>query len=507
MDNQNSYEYQKNLDEYYYGNNMHMSGSMNDNVNYMLPHNGKQHSMDTSHMPPQPIPLHQPQPHPHLHQPYQPTNLPPTLDHHPQAYSMQHLPASMYHQIHPPVLAMHPHQMPSYPLNYQTEPAGRLQDLPQTQPADLTPKSVITNTESQINSYNTSIREPVTRERIVEPPQVQAPLPIQVPVADQTHTQQEVSHNTPMEIAPNVQNHPQAQSHEMPSEANNQTFTPVPQEEIPYKPRPSMLSRVITNSPMCPKKKRRRIVQLNDEDSDDNTNELKRELLNKSPVIEAAPSKVDEQAPGGDPEHPQDKQKGESEDSSEDSSEESEPSVITDPDAIREHQARSLLKSAVIIQAAEKKKKVRVLDSDDEEQQLTNVDDIGIESNEPEEEPFDESILMCETDNNYESLEIDKSEKVIPIENPIIPQEDPTEESTGIDQPSARNEDETVDRDEIIDRKPKIEAIVKREITENEETATPSPASIKLKKIKSENVDDDIDPAGNVEAILEKDKK
>jgi hypothetical protein len=173
--------------------------------------------------------------------------------------------------------------------------------------------------------------------------------------------------------------------------------------------------------------------------------------------------------------------------------------VITDPEAIREHQARSLLKSAVIIQASEKKKKLRVLDSDDEDQQLTNVDDIGLQSNEPEEEDgsFANNILVSETDNNFEPLEIDKSEKVIPIENPIIPQEDP---------PAAENDAETADKeDDTIEQKPKIDAIVKREIGDTEETAQPSPATIK--SIKSENVDDDFDPARNVEAILEKDKR
>lgn len=149
----------------------------------------------------------------------------------------------------------------------------------------------------------------------------------------------------------------------------------------------------------CTKKKRRRILQINDDDSDDNTNE--RDLLNKSPTPEQ--SKVIIEDPN----------KPDTEDSSEDSESDNDQ-ANADPQVLK---ARSLLKGAVIIQANEKKRKIRVLESDDEEQMEMSVDDIGAECNDIYEENYNGNLLGSEI--------IDEtSETVISIENPIIPQDD-----------------------------------------------------------------------------------
>ncbi|CAO1408221.1 unnamed protein product [Diamesa serratosioi] len=149
----------------------------------------------------------------------------------------------------------------------------------------------------------------------------------------------------------------------------------------------------------CTKKKRRRILQLNDDDSDDNTND--RDLLNKSPTPEHLKSIIE------------DPNKPDTEDSSEDSESDSDQ-ANTNPQVLK---ARSLLKGAVIIQANEKKRKIRVLESDDEEQMEMSVDDIGAECNDIFEENYNVDLLGSEI--------IDESnETVISIENPIIPQDD-----------------------------------------------------------------------------------
>lgn len=205
------------------------------------------------------------------------------------------------------------------------------------------------------------------------------------------------------------------------------------------------------------KKRRRRILQLNEDDSDDG-NELKKELL-------VSPEK--------------DKEKKENDrtgDSSLDSDSDDPPE--NDPEALK---ARFLLKSAVIIQGPDsKKRKKRVLESDEEEMQ-TSVDDIGLMSNENDEndeEMFDNDIVVSEP--VFENL--DDCEKVVPIENPIIPQDDfvtPAEEAT-----------DSTEGEKPAEKQP----IVKKE---TDETTSSDPGKL----IKTE--DNEIDPSMSVEAILE----
>lgn len=191
-------------------------------------------------------------------------------------------------------------------------------------------------------------------------------------------------------------------------------------------------------SPSGTSKKRRRILQLND--SDDEC-DLKKEL-------QISPEKkVEEEV----------------------ESEESETDA--DPEAIK---ARSLLKSAVIIHGPASRKKKRVLESDEEDEMLTSVDDIGlIETNENEndEEMFNSDIIV---DIGY-----DTTEKVVPIENPIIVQDDFVE-------PKPPGEKEKVDEDGNNLDENKLEESVKDE---------------EKKTVKTE--DCEIDPAMSVEAILD----
>lgn len=221
------------------------------------------------------------------------------------------------------------------------------------------------------------------------------------------------------------------------------------------------------------KKRRRRILQLNEDDSDDE-NELKKELL-------ISPEK--------------DKEKKENDEGTEDSSLDSdsdEPSA-DNPGALK---ARFLLKSAVIIHGpdSKKKKKKRILESDDEDEMQTSVDDIGLmESNENDdndEEMFNNDIVV---DSVFEPLG-DECEKVVSIENPIIPQDEFV-----VPAPLAPL------------KKEKVDATKEGNSTEKE-TKKP-PATVKKEEEESELVQDikgiiktedgDIDPSMSVEAILE----
>lgn len=206
------------------------------------------------------------------------------------------------------------------------------------------------------------------------------------------------------------------------------------------------------------KKRRRRILQLNEDDSDDG-NELKKELL-------VSPEK--------------DKEKKDNDDRTGDSSldSDSDDPPENDPEALK---ARFLLKSAVIIQGPDsKKRKKRVLESDEEEMQ-TSVDDIGLMSNENEEndeEMFVNDIVVSEP--VFENL--DDGEKVVPIENPIILQDDfvtPAKEAT-----ESTEGEKTAEKHQIVKK-------------ESDEGTSSDPGKL----IKTE--DNEIDPSMSVEAILE----
>ena len=219
------------------------------------------------------------------------------------------------------------------------------------------------------------------------------------------------------------------------------------------------------------RKRRRRILLLNEEDSDDD-NELKKEL-------QISPEKEKETA------------QNDTEDSSPDSDSD-DPSI--DPSALK---ARSLLKSAVIIQGPEsKKKKRRIFESDDEEE-ITSVDDIGLmESNEHEndDELLNNDIIISEP--AFECLNED--DKLESSETVIV-----TEDGFVVPATPAPLKDESVAA--YVEQKPPEgeinevnSAIVKNEHEEKELVKEEGAKSI----IKTE--DGEMDPSMSVEEVLEK---
>lgn len=215
------------------------------------------------------------------------------------------------------------------------------------------------------------------------------------------------------------------------------------------------------------KKRRRRILQLNEDDSDDE-NEFKKELLQVSPEKEK-------------------EKEVESEDSSLDS--DSDDPSNDDPRAFK---ARSLLKSAVIIQGPEsKKKKKRVLESDEEDAMMTSVDDIGmIETNEDElndEDLLSNDIIVTET-----AYEIEESDKV----------EDPTVVAEEIALPSLQKDEETGENVAKSDENPADTETEKTAPSTVKKENAETPAGEELNSIvKTE--EGDIDPSMSVEAILD----
>lgn len=217
------------------------------------------------------------------------------------------------------------------------------------------------------------------------------------------------------------------------------------------------------------KKRRRRILR---EDDSDEESDLKKELQLISPVKDKEKMQND----------------AETEDSSPDS--DSDDASLNDPGALR---VRSLLKSAVIIQGpVSKKRKKRVLESDDEDEMQTSVDDIGLvneNDNEIEDELFNGDIIVSDT--GFESIV--GSEQVIPIENPIIQDEFAVPASPG------PLKDETTCEEMRPDNELKklTQIIVKSEKDDKESVSLEEPKRI----IKTE--DGEIDPSMSVEAILE----
>jgi hypothetical protein len=188
-------------------------------------------------------------------------------------------------------------------------------------------------------------------------------------------------------------------------------------------------------------KKRRRILQLN-EDSEEEC-DLKKEL-------EVSPEKKVETIESDDSESGDEK----------------------DPEAFK---ARSLLKSAVIIQGPTGKKKKRVLDSDEEDEMLTSVDDIGLmesNENENEEELYNNDIIV---DVAFEGIG-----EVVPIENPIIAQE-----VTDLEQAEEKVEGVQAEESVAVEKVEEKTEEVKEEV----------------KIVKTE--EGELDPAMSVEAVLD----
>lgn len=221
-------------------------------------------------------------------------------------------------------------------------------------------------------------------------------------------------------------------------------------------------------------KKRKRIVLLNDEDSDD-TEDLKKEVFDKSDEQDESSATKNDNSPSSEADNESDQEETEN---------------LTDIGALK---AKFLLKNAVIIQGPDKKKKKRLLDSDDEEQvHTTSIDDIGlVNENENEEESFENDILI--------------TEPIIAIENTDMAQE-MSEEPT-----CAKIEDVDLSVAAIGDEKleaevpPKSPEKTKAPIIKDDKPTDQQEVNKETNEgtsVKSQE-DTEIDPSMSVEAILE----
>lgn len=244
------------------------------------------------------------------------------------------------------------------------------------------------------------------------------------------------------------------------------------------------------------KKRRRRILQLNEEDSDDE-NDLKKQLIQESPEKEAEKADADRSSSG---------------------SESDEDLSKADPEALK---ARYLLKTAVIIKGPKeikKKKKKRVLESDDEDEMRTSVDDIGLmgDSMEPEEEDefLDNDIIISEPiifdpEPEPEASTAGKSgEKVEKIDDSAVP-ETPAAPGSDEKEPESKKSENVENSEQKVndsavgevktDDKPAAPAIVKSEKIVKEEPGKDDDLVNPIIK----NEDGEIDPSMSVEAILD----
>lgn len=156
-----------------------------------------------------------------------------------------------------------------------------------------------------------------------------------------------------------------------------------------------------------PIKKRRRIVQINDDESDED------------PVRDEILKSISPQPPE-DPKTGQETENGKSKPKSK--------KVITK--MFKERQARALLQGAVIIPAVDvKRKKKRVLVSDDEEDDNigTDLNDVGLTDNIQNDELMHRQSIILVAENsidmqNQGSTSLNNIEKIVQIENQILPQ-------------------------------------------------------------------------------------
>lgn len=220
-------------------------------------------------------------------------------------------------------------------------------------------------------------------------------------------------------------------------------------------------------------KKRKRIVLLND-DSDDEVSNLKSEVLNKS-------------------NEPEDFVKNDDKNNASEADGESDLDETENLGDIGALKAKFLLKNAVIIQGPDKrKKKSRLLDSDEEEQiHATSLDDIGlVNDNDNEEECFENDILI--------------TEPIVAIENPELPTNcGEISEAPNLSEPANEKEIKTLKHEPIGENSPKIEEV--KPIQSNKQSElieTKEVADEQVPKIQSTD-ENEIDPAMSVEAILE----
>jgi hypothetical protein len=358
-----------------------------------------------------------------------------------------HLPDPMVPPPQEPTAALYPLDpvaygdvVPSQPINVLKHPMFDMGNPPSAVPANIIQQESITMQQT----------EPISlpQPEITQDSQIKMTHPIESSLP----TEKEVTEPSETELQ-------QTSTEDLPSEK--------PQQKTVFSPEQNNMMKalgVVRKEVLAPisgsNKRRRRILQLNDEESDDES-ELKNEMQ-----LQISPEKDKESA------------------ESNAKSEESESDEEKDPKAIK---ARFLLKSAVIIQGPASKKKKRVLDSDEEDEMQTSVDDIGLmdtNDNENEDDLYDNSDIIV-SDAGFDDI----SEKVVSIENPIIPQDEFVVPAPPFPL--------TVERTAEIEDDNTPKAIVKTEKVENV-----SEESVEVKKIiKTE--DGEIDPSMSVEAVLE----
>lgn len=152
-----------------------------------------------------------------------------------------------------------------------------------------------------------------------------------------------------------------------------------------------------------PIKKRRRIVQINDDESDEDP--VRDEILKS---ISPQPPEEHQLPIGQESENETPKPKSKK--------------VITK--ILKERQARALLQSAVIIPAVDiKRKKKRVLVSDDDDDDICkDLNDIGLAGNIQNNELLHRQNIILVTENSIDTQRQNHIEKIVPIENTILPQ-------------------------------------------------------------------------------------
>jgi hypothetical protein len=222
------------------------------------------------------------------------------------------------------------------------------------------------------------------------------------------------------------------------------------------------------------KKRRRRIMQLADDDSEEE-DDLKNEILLSSPEKDN-----------------QDAERGEnSVDSTSDRESDDDPSIANDPEALK---ARSLLKSAVIIKGPEsKKKKKRVLESDDEDLMQTSVDDIGMVDTNDNENEDDEMLDDMIVDEPV--FECTEKPEDFPEVQVVIP--DVTAQEDLIKLVKSEQPTENIDKPELQEGINETLPDMKKEEKDDHSVESDDVKST----IKSEA--GEIDPSMSVEAVLE----
>lgn len=396
----------------------------------------------------------------------------------PQPDQQQHNGKDHSHPSSLQMSSMQTFEQPNPSNPYNSQPPSIMYDLPEVivpqQPVDHFPsddvgylnvnpdQSNINITSQKESLFNMENPPPEVPANIIqqEPEDVEPTLDVEaIPPAehqpDTTFTSQPPSETT-VEL-PSALETPSAES---PAKSSESVFSP--EQNNMMKALGVVRKEVLGKSGS---KKRRRILQLNEEDSEEES-DLKKELLQDSP------------------EKDKEKAKDESEDTSPDS-ESDDPSIANNPEALK---ARSLLKSAVIILGPKSKKKKRVLESDDEDEMRTSVDDIGLlGSNENDIDNSNDEQLFGEAFDSIEGIENN-----VLIENPIIPQDEFV-----VPVPPHPLKTEETDDKQLAD----VDASTPEITVKTEKSAVKTELEVTPSIIKTE--DGEIDPAMSVEAILE----